>query len=67
MISGISFVYPIFLVVTFHSGGVRSFPAAQIQVLTCAEATEVIAVVSDNFGRSKTLVPKYFTFILTFP
>ena len=56
----------IFLVVTFHSRGIRSFPAAQIQVLTCAEATEAIAAVSDNFGSSKTLVPKNLPVILTF-
>ena len=63
---GIPFVCRVFLVVTFHSGGVRSFPAAQIQVLTCAEATEAIAGISDNFGTSKTLVVKNLTLILTF-
>ncbi len=66
MISGISFVYPIFLVVTFHSGGVRSFPAAQIQVLACSEATEAIADISDNFGTITTLVIKNLNAILTF-
>ena len=38
-----------FPTVTLHSGGVRIFPAAQIQSLTCIEATEAIAAVSDNF------------------
>ena len=39
--------------VTFHSGEVRIFPAAQIEALTCTEATEAIAAVSDNFERMK--------------
>ena len=39
--------------VTFHSDRVRFFPAAQIQALTCTEATEAIAVVSDNFECMK--------------
>ena len=63
----IPFVCRLFLVVTFHSGGVRRFPAAQIRVLTCAEATEAIAAVSDNFDSSKTRAPKNLPVILTFP
>ena len=38
---------------TFHSGGVRIFPAAQIEAQTCADAREAIADISDNFGCSK--------------
>ena len=62
----ISFVSPIFFAVTFHSGGVRSCPAVQFQVLTCPEATEAIADISDNFGTFKTLVVKNLNVILTF-
>ena len=63
---GITFVYPIFFAVTFHSGKIRSCPAAQFQVLTCPEATEAIAVIFNNFVSSKSAVPKNFNRILTF-
>ena len=51
--------------VTFHSDGVRFFPAAQIQALTCTEATEVIAAVSDNFECMKPRGRKKFAIRLT--
>ena len=53
--------------VTFHSDGVDFFPAAQMQALTCTEATEAIAVVSDNFKRMKPRGRKKLTLRLTVP
>jgi len=43
-----------FLSVTFHSGEVRFFSAAEIQVQTCTDAREAIADISDNFWSFKT-------------
>ena len=52
--------------VTFHSDGARFFPAAQIEALTCTEATEAIAAVSDNFECMKPRGRKNFMLRLTY-
>ena len=56
-----------FPTVTFHSGGVRIFPVAQIEALTCNEATEAIAAISDNFECMKPRGRKSLTLRLTNP
>ena len=54
-----------FCVVTFHSGEVRIFPAAENKVQTCPEPTKPIAAISEQFESSKTQGQKniysYFT------